>query len=126
MIDTPSEHYLAGQMALEVLRHIPPLPDNSHLFHDGIEAALRRRGFVVRREAEVSIRESGRGPGRIDLLAQYHGGFVALELDNRSPRSKSIDKLRAFNAFRIVVMRGAEPWSEERGIDAIISVPVIA
>lgn len=78
----------------------------------------------MRREAYVGRRESGRGEGYIDILARIHGGFVAIELDWKSPRSKSFDKLRAFNAFRMVVLRGAPPWTEERGIDAIFSIPV--
>jgi hypothetical protein len=56
----------------------------------------------------------------------YRDGFVAIELDRRSPRAGSMDKLLAFNAFRIIALRGAGPWRNERGIDAIISIPVVA
>jgi hypothetical protein len=82
-------------------------------------------GFTVRREARCGIRESGRGEGFIDLLASQHGGFVAIELDNRSPRAGSLDKLRAFNAFRLLVLRGDRAWPKERGINAIISIGVV-
>ena len=123
-LDTePSANALAGQYAIEIISRLCP-PDNAKLFHDEVEHSLREARFYVRREANVGIRSSGRGPGRIDLLAEMHGGFVAIELDNKSPRSGSLDKLRAFNAFRLVVLRGAPPWPDERDIDAIISIPV--
>lgn len=123
-VDEPSERELVGRYAVEVMQSMRPPPDNAREFHNAIEAALLRAGFSVRREAYVGIRESGRSRGAIDLLAQMNGEFVAIELDRRSPRAGSLDKLRAFNAYRIVVLRGAEPWSMERGIDAIISIEV--
>lgn len=123
-IDMPSLNYLAGDYALDILRGLSDLEDNARIFHDQVEWALRNAGFSVRREAHVGLRESGRGFGYIDLLAIYHDGFVAIELDNRSPRARSLDKLRAFNAFRIVVLRGERDWPLERDIDAIISIPV--
>ena len=103
MIEEPSGHSLAGAYALEVLGKMQPAPDDAAEFHRTVETALKSAGFTVRREARVGIRESGRGAGRIDLLASIHDGFVAIELDRRSPRSKSLDKLRSFNAFRIVI-----------------------
>lgn len=122
----PSPNTLAGMYVLDILRHIKvPLTDSARAFHDEVEELLVQHRFNVRREAAVSVRASGRGAGRIDLLAHKSGGFVALELDFRSPRPGSMDKLRAFNAFRIIVLRGAEPWGKELGIDAIISVPVL-
>lgn len=123
-VEQPSANQLAGWLALEVMGSMLPPPDNAKSFHDAVEAALKAAGFFVRREAYCGMRESGRSWGRIDLLAQIHGGFVAIELDWRSPRAGSMDKLRAFNAFRIVVLRGARPWGQERDIDAIISIPV--
>jgi hypothetical protein len=116
-------HYAAGRFAVSVISKLCP-PDNARNFHDEVEEALRQSGFWVRREALCSVRESGRSRGYIDLLAEKFGGFVAIELDNKSPRSGSLDKLRAFNAYRVVVLRGALEWPEERGIHAIISIPV--
>lgn len=122
----PSPHYWSGLYALKVLRRMPPAPDNARGFHDAVDAALQGAGFKVWREIAVPVRDSGRGLGFIDLLADFRGGCVALELDRRSPRPGSMDKLRMFDAFRIIVLRGAEPWSKERDIDAIISLPVLA
>lgn len=124
MIDEPSADYFSGHYAMDVLRDMPRPLDNSRAFHDAVQAALRAAGFSVRREAYVGIRESGRPFGYIDLLAQYQDGFVAIELDNRTPRAGSLDKLRAFKAFRLLVLRGDRGWTSERGIDAIINVPV--
>lgn len=124
MNDEPSINYLAGTLAIETLQGLSPPPDNASAFHDAVEVALRAAGFEVRREAYVGIRESRCGFGFIDLLAIYQGGFVAIELDRRSPRSGSLDKLRAFNAFRLLVLRGDRGWPPERDIDAIIALPV--
>lgn len=120
----PTPNQMAGELAVSILREIKSAPDKAAPFHDAVEAALISAGFTVRREAYVGMRESRRGFGFIDLLAQKHGGFVAIELDNRSPRSTSMDKLRAFNAYRIVVLRSAQDWPSERDIDCILSIPV--
>lgn len=62
-------------------------------FHDATEIILKRDGWIVHREYSVP-------GGRIDLVANIglpQGGIVslALELDNRRPRKKSIEKLQA-------------------------------
>ena len=117
---------MVGRLACWViLKRVPPPPDKAGPFHDAIAKALRNHGFRVWREFPVDIRESGRGQGYLDLFATYRGGKVALELDRRSPKTSSKDKLRAFNAYRIIVLRGAMPWPKERGIDAILTIPVL-
>jgi hypothetical protein len=118
------KHYEAGVIAIRAICGMQKPIDKAKEFHDAVQIALLNAGFRVTREAPILKRESGRGFGRIDLLAERNGAAVAIELDRRCPRAKSLDKLRAFDAFRIVVLRGAAPWSSERGIDAIISVPV--
>lgn len=60
-------------------------------FHDAVEKFFRSRGWEVHREYGVSM---GYGnAGYIDLVAAKNGIQIALELDNRSPRGKSILKL---------------------------------
>lgn len=114
---------LAGRRAVLVISTIAAVEDNAKALHDAVEYALRYAGFDVIREFIVDTRESGVSGGRIDLLARYRGGYVAIELDNRSPRAGSLDKLRAFNTYRIIGLRGRF-WPRERGIDAIINIPV--
>lgn len=123
--DTPSLNYLAGTEAVSVIKRIYPAPDdNAKAFHDAIAEALSSAKFNIQREYRIQSRESGRGRGQIDILAEKYGGIVALELDRRVPRAGSMDKLRAIDAFRVVVLRGAAPWPQERDIDAIFSIAV--
>ncbi len=71
--------------------------------HDAIEADLRAIGWTVVREWEVPDRGDGK-PGRIDLVATAPAR-IAMELDNKSPRVKSLFKLRQFDGARVVVLR---------------------
>lgn len=57
-------------------------------FHDACEIILRRSGWDVSREYPVP-------GGRIDIVATDGDHTVALELDNRRPRKKSITKLQS-------------------------------
>lgn len=80
--------------------------DAARDFHGEVEAMLRvEGGWSVRREVVVQDRGDGRR-GKIDLVATKDGRTVAIELDCRSPRAKSLRKLEAFNAHeRIVILR---------------------
>lgn len=64
-------------------------------YHDKITEMLAMLGWVVKREYPVVLpNETG---GRVDIVADHRLGFrIALELDNRSPRGKSIIKLGTF------------------------------
>lgn len=64
-------------------------------FHDACERILKREGWKVVREYRVIL---GDRFGFIDLVAYYGEIQLALELDNRSPRAKSIRKLATFPA----------------------------
>ena len=66
-------------------------------YHDKIVELLESFGWSVRREYPVVLpNETG---GRVDIVADHSLGFrIALELDNRSPRGKSIIKLGTFPA----------------------------
>jgi hypothetical protein len=63
--------------------------------------------------------------GRIDLVAEYRNERVAIEIDYRSPREKSLDKLRQFRGYRIVCLRGAYVNPPD-GIDAVVALPMRA
>lgn len=62
-------------------------------YHDAIEGVLRDEGWQVAREWPIVFAE-GRG-GKIDIVARYCSTVIALELDNVTPRGKSILKLEA-------------------------------
>ena len=63
-------------------------------FHERVEEAMTALGFVVVKEWAVAF-SNGQG-GRVDVVAFRANRAVALELDNRSPRQKSVAKLRMF------------------------------
>lgn len=64
-------------------------------YHDAIEEALNDHYWTVRREFAVVIGD-GYG-GKVDIVADKDGQRIALELDNRSPRGKSLLKLATFS-----------------------------
>lgn len=68
--------------------------DHAGDYHDNVEYALIEAGWSVRREYAVVIGD-GLG-GRVDIVAQRHKTRIALELDNRTPRGKSLIKLTGF------------------------------
>lgn len=75
-------------------------------FHTAAETALGGLGFKCSRERRVADRGDGHA-GRLDLVAERHGVVIALELDDRVPRQKSIAKLASALScdFRAVVLR---------------------
>lgn len=64
-------------------------------YHDAVEQVLLARGWSVRREYAVA--SAGRG-GRIDLVGMKGRYLLALELDNRTPRGRSIEKLEGLGS----------------------------
>jgi len=75
---------------------------------------LRDAGFAVWREFEVGI-------GRVDILAVRDGFRVAIELDRKSPRWKSLAKLQTADAdARVVVLR--EPGWVPVSLGGVVAV----
>lgn len=83
---------------------------------------LETRGFQCHAEHWIERIENGRC-GRIDLHAEGHDMVLAIEIDNRTPSSWSIMKLRAAKAFRIIALRHryAKVPDPIRGIDHIFA-----
>lgn len=89
---------------------------NSAALHDAFEAALRARGWDVQREVHVpSIAGHGHN-GRIDLVAKLGATTLAIELDNVTPRGRSVLKMQRFpGAIRVCVLRTAAwGWNENQ------------
>ena len=107
---------------VQALTWMETQPDSAAVFHAAVVNHLFVCGFRVRTEICVEL-PSGKG-GRIDLVAYDNRGAVAIELDNRRPRRKSLDKLSVFDGGRVVVLRGVPPIRKPEGIDAIIAIPV--
>ena len=114
-----------GEEAVRVLRSLPDLPDTAAACHAAAMVALQQAGFTVAPEFHVPAFDGERN-GRIDVVLQKNGGLVAIELDARTPRRKSLKKLRCFPGYRIVALRGVALDRPPDGIDAAVSLPVRA
>jgi hypothetical protein len=93
--------------------------------HEEVSFWLEAAGFFV--ENEFPTKELGDDrAGRIDIVASYKRGSVAIELDCRRPRTRSLKKLRLFNGYRLIVLRGVAMPVAYDGIDQIIAARVFA
>ena len=97
-------------------------PDTAAAIHHAVANQLSRLGFRVAYEYPTRHLGDTRN-GRIDLAAWYEGGRVAIELDARRPRRRSVNKLILFEGFRIIGLRGVAGEAPD-GIDALVSIPV--
>ena len=111
----------AGELACEILGSRLWV-DHASTMHADVMTALRGNGFDVWAEWHVELAD-GRS-GRIDIVAKHGcGGWVAIELDCRKPRRKSVAKLMEMSCFRIVGLRGIEGHIEP-GIHACVAMRV--
>jgi hypothetical protein len=113
-----------GTFPSDVIERLSRLPDDldAAAFHVAVESALVALRFSCRREVVVPERGDGLR-GRLDLVAERHGVRIAFELDDRTPRRKSITKLLAAAEchFRVLVLR-CPPDGELPRIDGDIVV----
>lgn len=70
------------------------LTDYAKTTHNEIVSYLSNRGFHCEIEFKVPDRGDGRG-GRVDVVAIKDDFKIAIEIDRRSPRLKSIYKLKS-------------------------------
>jgi hypothetical protein len=120
-----TEHGPLGAYVSYILRRLPPQIDNADVLHNAAETWLRQHGLNVTREYMIHI---GSRYGFIDLVITDDGGLrVAIELDRRMPRAKSLRKLAAFDGYRIAVTRSDIPLREfECMVDEVIALPPLA
>ena len=91
--------------------------DNARVAQEEIAEELRDMGFSVRFEYPVEDRGDGCG-GRVDLLAEKDGKYLAIEVDRNSPRQKSVHKLLGLQGFgKLILLRNG-------GSDAFKDCPV--
>lgn len=111
----------AGNLVLSVLRNLE-VPERQRACYNRVVGALRQAGFNMRLQARSGIRTED-GWVRVDLVAQFRGGYVAIELNRRHPRRRSLAALQSMDMFRILALRGApEPLPKVSSINAIISL----
>jgi len=98
------------RVPLDVVRALSALrlPDDARAAHDAVEKELRNFGWNVEREVRVLDRGDGR-PGRIDLHAWYKSLRFFVEIDRKTPRRRSLLKLRGACGPGIVVLRSPYP-----------------
>ncbi len=74
-------------------------------FHTAVYRYLTEQGWNCSCENYVPDRGDGR-PGRVDIVVSVNAGNLGIELDNLSPRKKSLYKLGYFCGGGFVLMRG--------------------
>lgn len=85
------------------------------VYHDEVADLLTSYGWDVKREFPVLIGDGVHG--MVDIVADRNGRRIALELDNRTPRGKSLIKLATFadGVFTAVLLRN--PKAQKRFYD---------
>lgn len=98
--------------------------DHAGTMQAQVAAALRCAGYFV--VLEYPTRDLGDHlDGRIDIVATAKSGErIAIELDARKPRRRSIEKLQLFPGSRIIGLRGVEWIHLPEGIDDVVCVAV--
>ncbi len=86
-----------------------------------IEAAIKSGGFDV--ERRVPAPTSARPDGRIEIVAESEGVRIGIELDRKSPRQSSIDKLRGFPGESLIIVRTQWGLPPPQGISAVVGIP---
>ena len=131
---TPKDYppHIKRRQAVEMIRDAlelidEPLPDSASYVHAHILRLLDDAAFTVKHEHVVRM-PNGRRNGRIDILAHQPDldVFVAIEIDARRPRLKSIQKLCSRHDWaRVIMLRGVGgPVEEHPDIDAFLPIPV--
>jgi hypothetical protein len=103
---------------------LEPMPDDASHVQERLINAMVAAGYRVFHEYFVEL-PTGRS-GRIDIVAKDKAGrWLAIEIDARKPRKRSIEKLSLRNWIRVSCLRGvAEGIDEYPGLDAVIALPV--
>lgn len=118
-----STPFVVGRVC-QVLRALPPQPDNAHCVHAAAIEALAAAGFYVYPEFSIVYGDGEHERGRIDIAVLMHGQTVAIEIDARKPRVRSLKKLRAFDGGRVLALRGVAGGVRIHGIDAVVPIRV--
>jgi predicted Rossmann fold nucleotide-binding protein DprA/Smf involved in DNA uptake len=111
------------------------VPDNAQVAQEMVRDFFLRRGYQCELEFHVSYYSNDgtrhQRHGRIDLLVREPQGRhadIAIEIDRRRPRARSIQKLLLLNGvIRMVLLRGGKPSSEPPGgIHYILGLPTLS
>lgn len=98
--------------------------DHARTMQQEVGRALEQAGFLVFLEFSTAKIGDTKN-GRIDIVARKDGQHVAIELDCRTPRMRSIKKLKLFPGYRIIGLRGIRHPIVD-GIDGVVCLQVRA
>jgi len=107
------------QRAISILQNLPR-GGNAKALQDTAASRLAEAGYAVETEHKVKDRGDGH-PGAIDILVNAQPP-IAIELDRRAPREKSLFKLRQINGHRIIVLREGPNQPPPDGITRVIGL----
>jgi len=93
-------------MTLTKILSLLKVDDNASTAQNQLYRHLTSFGYTC--ELEVFVPDRGdKTPGRIDLIAKKKNEVVAIEFDRHEPRTKSLFKLKHFDAaIKLVLLRG--------------------
>ncbi|CAG8998073.1 MAG: hypothetical protein CENE_00004 [Candidatus Celerinatantimonas neptuna] len=109
-LDPSENNYINNPIVPSLLNELNHLlsgqfdSDDAKPLQNAIADSLRSSGWVVELEHQVADRGDGRC-GCVDLLASKDSQKIAMEIDRKSPRKKSLVKLSQVDAFPIVALR---------------------
>ncbi len=103
---------------------LDPMPDDASHVQERLINVMLAAGYRVFHEYYVELPTGHRG--RIDIVAQAKNGrWLAIEIDARKPRKRSVEKLSLRNWLRVSCLRGVtEGVADYPGLDAVIALPV--
>lgn len=101
--------------------------DDAGALRNAIVLCLDQKGFSCRHMVPTPQRSpSPDYTGRLNILATKKGISIGIEVDRKSPREKSIFKLRNYPCdYRIIVLRTGESQPPPAGIDAVIAIHAV-
>ena len=99
-------------------------PDDASATRDAILHTLTQNGYSCQHQASVPRRsEDPQYTGRVGIVAAKDGVVFGVAVDRKTPREKSIYKLREFQCdYRIIVLRSGQEVHPPAGIDAVVTI----
>lgn len=96
--------------------------DGSNAAQDAVCAALEEQGFLCQRRVAVESRDGHSDhAGRLAVVATKADIVIGIQVDRKTPREKSLYKLRDYPCdYRVVVLREESPQPLPAGIDAVV------
>ena len=79
---------------------------NALTYHQHIRNILNQNGYETKIEQPTPYRndQGWNRKGRIDLIAQHHNTTIAIEIDRKTPRRKSVIKLKNYQAHEKLII----------------------